>query len=124
MKGPYIGKGGFVYIMGNAARTVLYTGVTANLEARVWQHKHGEGGAFTSQYRCTDLMWYEMHTSIEEAIRRESQIKNWKRVWKINLIRELNPEYADLAAAWEDTGAQFRPTCRSEIPACAGMTGV
>jgi putative endonuclease len=102
MRGPKQGKGGYVYMMGNAQRTVIYTGVTADIEARVWQHKHGQGGIFTSTYYCTDLLWFEQHDCIEEAINRESQIKNWKRALKVELVRKMNPDLKDLAAAWFD----------------------
>jgi putative endonuclease len=102
MRGPKLGKGGFVYMMGNAAHTVIYTGVTADIEARAWQHKHGQGGQFTALYKCTELLWYEMHDRIEDAIQRESQIKNWKRAWKVELIKSMNPEVVDLAADWFD----------------------
>ncbi len=100
MRGPHNGKGGFVYLLANEANTVLYTGVTANLEQRVWNHKAGRASAFTRQYHCDKLLYYELHESIETAIARESQLKNWKRAWKLELVRKENPEYLDLAADW------------------------
>jgi putative endonuclease len=100
MRGPFQGKGGFTYMMGNRARSVIYTGVTADIEKRVWQHRFGEGCGFTKEYFCTDLMWYEAHEEIETAIAREKQLKNWKREWKLALIKEMNPELKDLAADW------------------------
>ncbi len=75
MKGPFQGKGGYAYMMGNQSRSIIYTGVTADVEARAWQHKRGEGFASTKQYFCTDLLWYEAQGTIETAIARESEIK-------------------------------------------------
>ncbi len=89
-------KGGYVYIVSNKNRTVLYTGVTANLYARIFEHKSGIGSKFTKKYNCTDLIYYCFFDSIEEAIVREKQIKKWKRVWKDQLIKEFNPEFKDL----------------------------
>jgi putative endonuclease len=95
-------KEGFTYIMSNYKRNVFYTGVTANLEDRVFDHKIGKGCWFTSHYKCYYLMWFEQSDSIVDAIAREKQIKNWHRDWKINLIREENPDMKDLAADWYD----------------------
>jgi putative endonuclease len=89
-----------VYILSNFARTVLYIGVTNNLERRVWEHRNGEGGVFTSKYKCHFLMYYEDYSDIRNAIAREKQLKNWKREWKIELIRKENPEMIDLAKDW------------------------
>ncbi|WKK82147.1 GIY-YIG nuclease family protein [Marivirga arenosa] len=89
-------KGGYVYIVSNYNRTVLYTGVTANLARRSYQHKFGEGSEFTKKYKCTDLIFFQFFESIEEAIIREKQIKKWKRDWKIKLIKEQNPSFKDL----------------------------
>ena len=87
-------------MMGNKAHTVIYTGATADIEARVWQHKHGQGGVFTATNNCVELLWFEQFGRIEEAIQKESQIKNWKRAWKVELIKSMNPEVLDLAADW------------------------
>ncbi len=89
-------KGGYVYIVPNKSRSVLYTGVTSNLYARAYEHKHGEGSTFTKKYQCTALVYYEFHQSIEEAITREKRIKKWKRDWKERLIKEMNPGFNDL----------------------------
>ena len=89
-------KGGYVYIVSNKSRSVLYIGVTSNLYARVYEHKSGEGSQFTRKYRCTDLIYFEFHESIESAIDREKQMKKWKREWKENLINEFNPLKRDL----------------------------
>ena len=84
-------KGGYVYIMSNPTRTVFYIGVTADLIRRVGQHAEGSGGDFTSNYHCIDLVYYEVYTRIEDAIARETALKNWKRDWKLILIRQVNP---------------------------------
>ncbi|MFY0683522.1 MAG: GIY-YIG nuclease family protein [Balneola sp.] len=89
-------KEGHVYILSNAKRTVLYTGVTSDLINRVYKHKQGEGSIFSSKYNTHFLMYYEVHQSMYEAIRREKQIKRWKREWKLNLIKTINPELKDL----------------------------
>ena len=89
-------RGGYVYIMTNKRYGVLYTGVTANLVARVTQHREGKGGDFTSKYRCTRLVYAEEFPTIEEAIVREKAIKVWKREWKIEAIEKQNPSWGDL----------------------------
>ncbi|MEQ8713824.1 MAG: GIY-YIG nuclease family protein [Cyclobacteriaceae bacterium] len=89
-------KGGYTYIVSNARRTTLYIGVTSNLYHRIYQHKHGYGSSFTSQYNCTDLVYYEFFELIEAAIDRENQLKKWKRSYKDNLIASFNPEWRDL----------------------------
>ena len=89
-------KGGYIYIVSNKIRTTLYIGVTSNLSARSWEHKNLEGSSYTKKYQCTDLIYYEFHPSIEEAISREKQIKKWNRKWKENLTRSKNPLLKDL----------------------------
>ena len=90
----------YTYILSNFTRTVLYIGVTNNLQTRVWQHRNGEGGVFTSKYKCFNLLYYEEFVDINEAIAREKNLKNWRREWKNNLIKQQNPELKDLAADW------------------------
>ena len=88
---------GFVYILTNKTNTVLYTGVTSNLEQRIWQHRTGYfKNSFTSQYHVTKLVFYEQFFSIEDAIAREKQIKAGSRKKKIELINKRNPEWDDL----------------------------
>ena len=86
-----------VYIMTNQYNTVLYTGVTSNLSRRVWEHKSGVGSTFTSQYRVTKLVYFEVTPSIHSAILREKQIKAGSRQKKIMLIESINPSWADLS---------------------------
>ena len=96
-------KIGFVYIMSNKNRTTFYIGVTNDIARRTLEHKTGNGTIFTSKYKCTDLVYYEdIVGNFKTAIAREKQLKNWHRQWKINLIKELNPEMIDLAADWHD----------------------
>jgi putative endonuclease len=89
-------KGGFVYIMMNKYNTTLYTGVTANLKKRVYEHKSGTGSFFVKKYKLIKLVWFDEFPSIEEAITREKQIKKWKRQWKIEMIQKMNPSFSDL----------------------------
>jgi putative endonuclease len=91
---------GFVYIMSNNKRTTFYIGVTSAIKRRVLEHKSGNGSVFTSKYNLVDLVHYEIIEGMAECIQREKQLKNWHRDWKINLIRENNPEMIDLAADW------------------------
>lgn len=91
----------FVYIMSNKNLTTFYIGVTNDLERRVKEHKYGNGSEFTSKYNLRHLIYYEIVSDIKTAIRREKQLKRWHREWKINLIKELNPEMVDLATDWQ-----------------------
>ena len=84
-------KSSFVYIMTNKYRTTFYIGVTSNLRKRLIEHQAGEGSKFTSTYNLTDLIYYEEYSDINQAIAREKQLKNWKKDWKTNLIKEKNP---------------------------------
>jgi putative endonuclease len=90
-------KKGYTYIITNFGRTVLYTGVTSDVAARMTQYKNGTGSVFATRYRLKYLMYYEEHPSIYLAIKMEKQIKNWHRDWKINLIKSVNPEMKDLS---------------------------
>lgn len=90
----------FVYIVTNQPWGTLYTGVTSNLAARVFQHKSGSVKGFTSRYRLTHLVYAEECADAHIAIRREKRLKKWPRTWKINLIRTGNPDWNDLAALW------------------------
>jgi putative endonuclease len=87
--------------MTNNSRT-LYTGVTGDLEGRIWQHKQSKGSVFTSRYKITQLVYYESYSDVMEAIAREKQIKGWLRVKKIALVESINPNWEDLSADWFD----------------------
>ena len=87
----------YVYLLANAANTVLYTGVTNDLLRRVHQHKaHIDPGSFTARYRVDRLVYYETHGSSEAAVAREKQIKSWSRKRKDALVAEKNPGWIDL----------------------------
>ena len=90
-----------VYIMTNYSETTLYIGVTSNLQKRVWEHKNKVVEGFTKKYNADKLVYYELTDSIESAINREKQLKRWHRQWKINLIKEMNPDFKDLSLDWE-----------------------
>jgi putative endonuclease len=89
----------FVYIMANRSRT-LYTGVTNNLERRIYEHKHKLVEGFTKKYNLTRLVYYETTCDIKDAISREKQIKGWLRSKKVNLIESINPNWNDLSEEW------------------------
>jgi putative endonuclease len=89
----------YVYIMTNKSRT-LYTGVTNNLERRVYEHKHKLIPGFTSKYNITKLVYYEAGDDIYVAIAREKQIKGWLRAKKIILIESMNLDWIDLSEDW------------------------
>ena len=86
----------YVYIMANKRNGTLYTGVTNDLVKRTWQHKSGAVEGFTSKYKINRLVYYEIHSDILEAIKREKNIQAWKRAWKIRLIEETNSNWDDL----------------------------
>jgi putative endonuclease len=77
----------------------LYIGVTSDLVKRIWQHRSEVTQGFTSRYRVHELVWYELHETMESAILREKRLKEWKRVWKLRLIEGENPEWRDLYPA-------------------------
>jgi putative endonuclease len=89
----------YVYIMTNKSKT-LYTGVTNNLERRVYEHKNKLVPGFTSKYNITKLVHYEETNDVQIALAREKQIKGWLRSKKIALIEAENPEWKDLSLEW------------------------
>ena len=90
-------KKGYVYILTNKINTVLYIGVTSNLEERIITHKNKLSKGFTSKYNLTKMVYLEEHEDIKLAIEREKQLKRWHREWKLNLIKEQNPTFKDLS---------------------------
>ena len=90
----------YTYILASKRSGTLYTGHTDDLGQRVSDHKSGSIPGFTAKYGITLLVWFEEHGSRDEAFRRERQIKEWKRSWKIEMIERLNPRWLDLL---EDT---------------------
>ncbi len=89
----------YVYILASKRNGTLYIGVTSDLYYRVLQHKEGKIDGFTKRYNVRLLVYFEEFEFIDEAILRETQLKWWKRQWKIELIENGNPEWRDL---WED----------------------
>ena len=89
----------YVYIMTNKSKT-LYTGVTNDLQRRVFEHKNKLIGGFTKKYNITKLVWYQVTNELTSAIAREKQIKGWLRKKKIALIESMNPEWKDLSEEW------------------------
>ncbi len=87
---------GCVYILASKRNGTLYTGFTTNLFGRVQAHRQGRASAFTALYNVTMLVWYEEHELVTSAIRRETNIKRWKRAWKLALIEKDNPDWQDL----------------------------
>ena len=86
-----------VYILASKLYGSLYIGVTSNLVGRMWQHRNRAMPGHTSKYTIYRLVHFELFGDMERAIKREKQLKNWHRPWKINLINEHNPHWADLA---------------------------
>ena len=86
----------YIYILTNDNRTVLYTGVTSDLKRRVYEHKEDVTKGFAWKYNAKNLVYYEIFDDIENAIRREKQIKAGSRQKKIELIVAFNPEWSDL----------------------------
>ena len=99
----------YVYIMSNRANGVLYIGVTDNIEERVKEHKlKVYPKSFTARYNCEILVYFEEFENGEKASIREVQFKKWKRDWKIKLIEEMNPSWADLSLNWNLGNKIFR----------------
>jgi putative endonuclease len=95
-------RGGYIYILTNKNRTVLYTGVTSNLANRIYEHRTGKyKTSFTYKYNVKELIYFEEFNSIEETIFREKQIKAGSRQKKLDLINGFNPEWKDLSGSIE-----------------------
>jgi putative endonuclease len=86
-----------VYMLASGRHGTLYIGVTSDLPGRVVQHREGLIPGFTSRYRVTRLVWFEVADTMEAAISREKQLKAWQRAWKARLIETANPDWTDLA---------------------------
>ena len=89
-------KRGFVYIMASQRNGTIYIGVTSDLQKRVWQHREGETEGFTKETDCKILVWFQAFDDLQEARRRELQMKEWKRLWKLRVIEEMNPGWDEL----------------------------
>ena len=93
-------KNYYVYILTNYKNTVLYTGVTNNLQRRIYEHKEGINKGFSKKYGLKKLVFFETYDRADKAIAREKQLKNWKKEWKKHLIQKENPKYLDLSLDW------------------------
>ncbi|MEZ4743357.1 MAG: GIY-YIG nuclease family protein [Bdellovibrionota bacterium] len=89
-------KGGYIYILTNTRHTVLYIGVTSNLEKRLYEHQNNLIPGFTSKYKVHKLIYYEQYERIVDAIIREKQLKGKTRAKKIALIESQNPDWNKL----------------------------
>jgi putative endonuclease len=87
-----------VYILASKRNGTLYVGVTSDLIARIWQHRTDAVAGFTRQHGVHVLVYYELHSTMYDAITREKQLKKWNRAWKLRLIEQANPNWIDL---WE-----------------------
>ena len=91
-------------MMSNKRHGTIYVGVTSDLVKRVWEHKNQVTKGFTQKYNLTNLVYFEIHNDIEQAIKREKRLKLWLRGWKISLIEKDNPDWKDL---YEDLFGSF-----------------
>jgi putative endonuclease len=85
-----------IYILASKKNGTLYIGVTADLIKRIWEHKNGLVNGFTKRYKVHNLVWYELHNNMDMAIERDKNMKEWKRMWKVKLIEDKNPQWNDL----------------------------
>lgn len=88
--------GAWLYIMSNRPNGTLYVGTTTNLPRRAWEHREGVAQGFTGKYGLKRLVYFEEHTTLLGARQREMNMKHWRRAWKVRLILESNPGWADL----------------------------
>ena len=112
----------YVYLMTNKNNTVIYTGVTSNLEKRVYEHIHKIIDGFTKKYNVNKLVYYEIFDRVEDAIIREKQIKSGSRAKKMSLIKSMNPNFKDLSQELEI--AALPSGARNDRQFVSGMTNV
>ena len=86
----------YVYLLASKKEGVLYVGVTSDLIKRAYEHREGAAQGFTRQYFVKKLVYFEIYEDVREAIRREKQMKKWRRAWKVELIEKQNPHWKDL----------------------------
>ena len=91
----------YVYILANKTNSVLYIGVTNDLKRRLYEHKNKLVEGFTEKYNVNKLVYFEESSDITSAIQREKNLKKWRRQWKEDLIKKLNPDFKDLSSEWE-----------------------
>lgn len=85
-----------VYILSNKRNGTLYVGLTNDLQRRMLEHKNAVVESFTKRYGLTQLVHVELYKYVNDALRREKQLKGWQRQWKIDLIEQQNPQWIDL----------------------------
>jgi putative endonuclease len=100
---------GFVYMMSDKLRGVIYTGVTSDLHARVWEHRNAVQKGYTEKYRAKNLVWFETHPNIVLGIQREKSLKRYLREWKVYLIEGLNPTWMDLFERIDEMDNAYQP---------------
>ncbi|MEP6821152.1 MAG: GIY-YIG nuclease family protein [Chthoniobacterales bacterium] len=105
-------EGLFVYMMTNASRGVLYTGVTNSLIRRVWEHQNGTAEGFTKRYKLNRLVYFETCERPHDAISREKELKGWTRAKKNTLIHTKNPKWADLSSMLYQPARDSSPSPR------------
>lgn len=89
----------YVYILASQRNGTIYTGVTNNLQRRVFEHSNDLCEGFTKRYAVHRLVYFEQHENMLGAIEREKQIKSWNRAWKVELIEKNNPQWKDLSSS-------------------------
>ena len=94
----------YVYILASRKNGTLYVGMTKDIAKRTIRHKGRQGNEFTAKYDVLKLVYYEKHKSLEEAAKREKQLKKWRRQWKMKLIEKNNSEWQDLFGEVINTG--------------------
>ena len=99
MKGNYYQY--YVYLLSSKKNGTLYIGVTNDLERRMFEHKNKLVSGFTAKYNVNKLMYFEDFQYVNDALKREKQLKNWNRQWKIDLIEKENKEWKDLSIDWK-----------------------
>ena len=100
---------GFVYMMSDKPRGVIYIGVTSELHGRIWDHRNETNVGFTSKYKAKNLIWFERHPNIVLAIQREKSLKRYRREWKMKLIEDLNPTWMDLYERIDKIDNVYKP---------------
>jgi putative endonuclease len=106
---------GFVYMMSDKPRGVIYIGVTSDLQGRVWEHRNDINRGFTSKYNAKILVWFELHPNIVLAIQREKSLKRYRRAWKTDLIEDLNPTWLDLFERIDEIENVYRPNANTNM---------
>jgi len=91
----------FVYILASQRNGTLYVGFTDDILKRIEEHKNFKYDGFTKRFKVTNLVYFEKHIYLDEAMKREKQLKKWDRSWKIELIKRTNPEWNDLSLGFK-----------------------